>query len=62
MDAKERKSLKLISLRIKAHSEIMINQLRDETGLSQSDIVRTCLIIQLPKMLKQYGISRSDGD
>lgn len=44
----------VVSFRNKPHLKHMMQKIEDKTGMSQSDIIRTCLVIQLPKMVKTY--------
>ena len=51
---KESKAKKLISFRIRPQTEEMINAIIKKSGLSQSDIIRSCLIVELPRLLDHY--------
>jgi hypothetical protein len=57
MEVKTKQTLKLISFRNKPHLDDMIAKVSAKSGLSQSDIIRTCLVMQLPKLLEQYNVT-----
>ena len=53
---KKKKPLVLISFRNKPVLSEMISDIVKKTGLSQSDVIRSCLVMSLPKLLKQYDV------
>ena len=36
----------------------MITDIVEISGLSQSDVIRSCLVMSLPKLIKQYDVTR----
>ena len=55
---KESKAKKLISFRVRPHTEEMIEAIIKKSGLSQSDIIRSCLIVELPRLLDHYTAAK----
>ena len=58
---KESKAKKLISFRIRPQTEEMIDTIIKKSGLTQSDIIRSCLIVELPRLLDHYT-SKKGGE
>jgi hypothetical protein len=51
---RESRAKKLISFRIRPQTEEMITTIIKKSGLTQSDIIRSCLIVELPRLLDHY--------
>lgn len=57
---KQKEALKLISFRNRPHLDAMIEAVKEKSGFSQSDVIRSCLAIQLPKLMEQYNAGNTD--
>lgn len=50
-----RQALNVISFRNRPHLNDMIAKIKNKTKLRQSDIIRECLTVHLPKMCKDHN-------
>ena len=51
---------KTTCFRIKAHIDDALRRISKESGLPKSELIRHCIITEVPKLAKQYGVEISN--
>ena len=47
---------KTTCFRIKAHIDEALSRISESSGIPKSELIRHCIITEMPKLAKQYGI------